>query len=155
MVFEGGVPSEVGNILKSIHNRRQCGIRYKKTGKKMMKLMVFLMGVGLAVQCAAYTNVIVVMADDFGFECVETYGGESYSTPRMNQLAIDGVKFDNAHSQPICTPSRVQIMTGKYNVRNYTKFATLDQSQDTFGHPFRAAGYATCVVGKWQLGGTS
>ncbi|VGO23148.1 Arylsulfatase [Pontiella sulfatireligans] len=119
-----------------------------------MKLWLFLMGIGLAIQCAAQPNVIVIMADDFGFECVETYGGESYSTPRMNQMAVDGVKFNHAHAQPICTPSRVQIMTGKYNVRNYTKFATLDQSQDTFGHPFRNAGYSTCVVGKWQLGGT-
>jgi arylsulfatase A len=46
-------------------------------------------------------------------------------------------------------------MTGKYNVRNYIRFATLDRSQDTFGHAFRNAGYRTAIVGKWQLGGTS
>ena len=53
----------------------------------------------------------------------------------------------------ICTPSRVQIMTGQYNVRNYTRFATFDQSQQTFGHAFKDAGYVTGIVGKWQLGG--
>ncbi|MDZ8119060.1 sulfatase-like hydrolase/transferase [Pontiella agarivorans] len=106
-----------------------------------------------AVWAEAYTNVIIVMADDFGYECVEDYGGESYSTPEMSEMALEGVRFEHAHSQPICTPSRVQIMSGKYNVRNYTKFATLDQSQDTFGNPFKNAGYETCIVGKWQLGG--
>ena len=44
-------------------------------------------------------------------------------------------------------------MTGQYNVRNYTRFATLDQSQFTFGHAFKNVGYKTCIVGKWQLGG--
>ena len=100
-------------------------------------------------------NVILIMADDLGQECIENYGGESYHTPRLSQLAQEGVWFSNAHSQPICTPSRVQIMTGKYNVRNYIRFATLDRSQDTFGHAFRNAGYNTAIVGKWQLGGTS
>ena len=100
-------------------------------------------------------NVILIMADDLGQECIENYGGESYHTPRLSQLAQEGVWFSNAHSQPICTPSRVQIMTGKYNVRNYIRFATLDRSQDTFGHAFRNAGYHTAIVGKWQLGGTS
>lgn len=100
-------------------------------------------------------NVILIMADDLGQECIENYGGESYHTPRLSQLAQEGVWFSNAHSQPICTPSRVQIMTGKYNVRNYIRFATLDRSQDTFGHAFRNAGYRTAIVGKWQLGGTS
>ena len=100
-------------------------------------------------------NVILIMADDLGQECIENYGGESYHTPRLSQMAQEGVWFSNAHSQPICTPSRVQIMTGKYNVRNYIRFATLDRSQDTFGHAFRNAGYNTAIVGKWQLGGTS
>ncbi|MEC8280162.1 MAG: sulfatase-like hydrolase/transferase, partial [Verrucomicrobiota bacterium] len=88
-------------------------------------------------------NVILIMADDLGQECIENYGGESYHTPRLSQLAQEGVWFSNAHSQPICTPSRVQIMTGKYNVRNYIRFATLDRSQDTFGHAFRNTGYHT------------
>ena len=100
-------------------------------------------------------NVILIMADDLGQECIENYGGESYHTRRLSQLAQEGVWFSNAHSQPICTPSRVQIMTGKYNVRNYIRFATLDRCQDTFGHAFRNAGYRTGIVGKWQLGGTS
>jgi len=124
-----------------------------------MRIILILTLSGLAWLTAAakdkQPNVILIMADDLGQECIENYGGESYHTPRLSQLAQEGVWFSNAHSQPICTPSRVQIMTGKYNVRNYIRFATLDRSQDTFGHAFRNAGYRTAIVGKWQLGGTS
>jgi arylsulfatase A len=100
-------------------------------------------------------NIILVMVDDFGHECVESYGGESYTTPQLNRMANEGVQFNHAHSQNICTPSRVQIMTGKYNVRNYTRFANLDHSEYTFGNAFQEAGYATCISGKWQLGGNA
>ena len=98
-------------------------------------------------------NVILIMADDLGYECIGAYGGTSYETPQIDRLAETGIRFANAHAQPICTPSRVQIMTGKYNVRNYVKFANLDPKETTFGHLFRDAGYKTCMVGKWQLGG--
>ena len=91
------------------------------------------------------------MVDDFGHECVESYGGTSYATPQLTRMATAGAQFNHAHAQNICTPSRVQIMTGQYNVRNYTRFATFDQSQRTFGHAFKDAGYVTGIVGKWQL----
>jgi arylsulfatase A len=97
-------------------------------------------------------NVVLIMADDFGYECVAANGG-GYATPHLDQLARNGVRFDRCYVQPLCTPTRVQLMTGQYNVRNYVKFGYLDPKQKTFAHWFRAAGYATCVVGKWQLQG--
>lgn len=108
---------------------------------------------GSAAVEARAPNVILIMADDLGYECIGAYGGTSYETPHIDQLAETGIRFENAHAQPICTPTRVQIMTGKYNVRNYVKFANLDPSQKTFGNLFKEAGYKTCMVGKWQLGG--
>ena len=107
----------------------------------------------LASSAADRPNVILIMVDDFGHECVESYGGTSYATPQLTRMATAGAQFNHAHAQNICTPSRVQIMTGQYNVRNYTRFATFDQSQRTFGHAFKDAGYVTGIVGKWQLGG--
>lgn len=92
------------------------------------------------------------MADDLGVETMSSYGGTSYHTPNLNRLAKNGMRFEHCYSQPICTPSRVQIMTGKYNVRNYTKFGVLPRSETTFANILKGKGYATCIAGKWQLG---
>ncbi len=97
------------------------------------------------------TNVILIMADDIGYECYGAYGGASYQTPVLDRLARQGMRFDHAYSQPLCTPSRVKIMTGLSNARNYASFSTLKQSERTFGHMMREAGYRTAIAGKWQL----
>ncbi len=97
-------------------------------------------------------NVVLIMADDLGYECLGANGGTSYKTPVLDQMAAEGVRFEHCYSQPICTPSRVKLMTGICNVRNYAVFGLLEQQQRTFAHSLRDAGYATCIVGKWQLG---
>ena len=66
-------------------------------------------------------NIVLIMADDMGFECVGANGSEHYRTPELDRLATGGMRFAHAYSQPICTPSRVQIMTGRYNFRNYVQ----------------------------------
>ena len=98
-------------------------------------------------------NIVLIMADDLGYECLSCNGSGTYKTPRLDELAKGGMRFLHCHSQPICTPSRVQIMTGIYNNRNYIRFGLLDPRATTFAHVLRRAGYATCVVGKWQLKG--
>jgi arylsulfatase A len=107
---------------------------------------------GLTFAAPTKTNVVFILIDDFGYECVTANGGESYRTPVMDKLAATGVRLEQAHAQPLCTPTRVALMTGLNNKRNYTRFGHLDPKQRTFGHFFKDAGYATCVVGKWQLG---
>ncbi len=97
-------------------------------------------------------NVVLIMVDDFGYECVTANGGESYQTPNVDRLAASGVRFENCHVQPLCTPTRAQLMTGRYNVRNYINFGTLLRSETTFGNLMQGAGYATGICGKWQLG---
>lgn len=97
-------------------------------------------------------NVILIMADDLGYETIGANGGSSYKTPAIDRLAANGMRFEHCYAQPLCTPTRVQLMTGIYNVRNYVRFGLLDKSQTTFAHLFQTAGYATCIVGKWQLG---
>ena len=98
------------------------------------------------------TNVVLIMADDMGYEALSSNGSESCNSPNLDKLASEGIRFTNCFSNPICTPSRVKIMTGQYNVRNYVKFGMLDRGQITFAHQLKAAGYATCIAGKWQLG---
>lgn len=98
-------------------------------------------------------NIILIMADDMGYECLSSNGALSYNTPVLDRLAMEGMRFTRCHSQPLCTPSRVKIMTGRYNFHNYLDFGYLDVNERTFGNVLKEAGYATVVAGKWQLNG--
>lgn len=102
-------------------------------------------------EAGSQPNIILIMADDLGVECLGSYGGLSYRTPHLDQLAKQGLQFNHAYAQPLCTNTRVQLMTGKYNNRNWLYFGTLKPEEKTFGHALQAAGYDTCLVGKWQL----
>jgi arylsulfatase A len=115
--------------------------------------LAFLCFQALAADQAARPNIVLIMADDLGYECIGANGGTSYPTPHLDALAAGGMRFEHCYSQPLCTPTRVQLMTGQYNVRNYVKFGLLDPGQTTFAHLLKQAGYATCIVGKWQLAG--
>ena len=98
-------------------------------------------------------NVILIMADDIGFECLSINGSTSYKTPVLDSLANKGINFTKAISQPLCTPSRVKIMTGKFNFKNYEYFTYLNPKEKSFGNLFKENGYKTAIVGKWQLNG--
>ncbi len=114
--------------------------------------LVCLQGLGSSAPGKRKPNIIVIMADDLGYECIGANGGTSYRTPVLDGMARSGIRFEHCYAQPLCTPSRVQIMTGIYNVRNYVKFGVLDREQSTFAHLLKRNGYATCIAGKWQLG---
>jgi arylsulfatase A-like enzyme len=98
-------------------------------------------------------NVILIMADDMGYECLGSYGTALYKTPVLDALAFGGIRFSNCISQPLCTPSRVKLMTGLFNYRNYDYFGHLNSEEYTFGNLMSEAGYTTCIAGKWQLNG--
>jgi len=97
-------------------------------------------------------NIVLIMADDMGYEALSVNGSESCKSPNLDKLADQGIRFTNCFANPLCTPSRAKIMTGQYNVRNYVNFGLLDREQTTFAHQMKAAGYKTCIAGKWQLG---
>ncbi|TWT83620.1 Arylsulfatase [Planctomycetes bacterium CA13] len=98
-------------------------------------------------------NIVLIMADDVSWEAFGCYGAEDYQTPCIDELAEKGIRFEHCYSTPICTPSRVMLMTGKYNFRNYTHFGYLNPNEKTFGNLLQEAGYKTAVAGKWQLNG--
>ena len=100
----------------------------------------------------AKPNIVLILADDLGYETIGANGGISYQTPHIDKLAASGMRFQKCYAQPLCTPTRVQLLTGLYNVRNYTNFGSLDRAQTTFAQRLKAAGYATGIFGKWQLG---
>lgn len=96
-------------------------------------------------------KIILIMADDIGLEGLGCYGGSDYQTPRLDQLAAEGIRFTHAYSQPLCSPTRLEIMTGKDNHRNWKYFGILPPEEKTFGHMMQSFGYRTCIAGKWQL----
>ena len=109
--------------------------------------------------CAKQPNVIVIMADDLGAEGLACYGSEIYTTPNLDRMASQGVLFRNAYTTPLCTPTRVMLMSGLYPNRtgfraliSKDKGVRMPASIKTFGHYFQDAGYATAIAGKWQLG---
>ncbi len=97
-------------------------------------------------------NIIMLLADDIGYEIPTYSGGESYQTPNLDSLARKGMQFTHCFATPDCCPSRVELLTGKYGVRNYIDWSVFDPTQKTFVNYLKDAGYATCVAGKWQLG---
>ena len=118
-------------------------------------LLIFtIIGIAEARPVGEKPNIILVMADDVGWECFGCYGAEDYETPTLDRLAAEGLRFTHCYSTPICTPSRVKLMTGQYNFRNYTHFGYLNPKDRTFGHMLKDAGYKTAIAGKWQLNGT-
>ncbi len=99
-------------------------------------------------------NILFIFADDVGQEVLECYGGQSYPTPHLNELSRTGMKFDQAFSMPVCHPSRLTLMSGRYPFRHgqvgwgdYPKAA----EDDTFSRFLQNAGYTTGIAGKWQL----
>ena len=100
---------------------------------------------------AQNTNVLMIMADDVGFECFGSYGSKEYLTPRLDALARGGIQFNQCHSTPLCTPSRVNLLSGKSNVFNYEDFGIYPKGEATFANYFKSHGYATGIAGKWQL----
>jgi len=104
-------------------------------------------------------NVLLIVADDLGLECLGAYGGTTFSTPNVDRLATGGLRFTNAFATPACAPSRAELLTGRYPFRtgwidNAGPLSppSLAPSEPTFARTLQAAGYATAMAGKWQLG---
>lgn len=66
-------------------------------------------------------------------------------------LTAGGIRFTHCYSMPVCSPSRVKIMTGRYGSRTTEKWGYIPPTEKTFGHVLAKAGYATAIAGKWQM----
>ena len=98
-------------------------------------------------------NIVLILADDVGQECLGCYGGESYKTSNLDHLAANGIRFRHCYSMPMCHPTRLTLLTGKYPYRFNAPWGSFPKSAEstTFASLLSDAGYATAVVGKWQL----
>ena len=101
-------------------------------------------------------NILLIMADDVGSDAIGCYGGESYPTPHIDALASGGMRFLHAYAMPVCHPSRICLMTGRYPFRFGAaglKWGDFPRAAEgtSIGNRLQQAGYATAVAGKWQL----
>ena len=88
----------------------------------MRFLLAFVSFLAVLNSCVATAeskpNIVYILLDDAGYGDISCYGQKLFETPHIDKLAAEGLRFTNAYAQPLCTPTRVQIMTGKYNHRN-------------------------------------
>jgi arylsulfatase A-like enzyme len=104
-------------------------------------------------------NIVVVLADDLGWKDVLWHGSE-IPTPNLDRLAQAGAQLDFFYVQPVCSPTRAALMTGRYPMRHGLQVGVvrpwaqygLPLDEQTLAQGLKSAGYATAIVGKWHLG---
>ena len=134
--------------------------------KKLLKGCVFavamlLLGVFTSAHAAeAKPNIVCIVADDLGWKDVGFNGCTDIQTPNLDQLAATGAKFSQFYAQPMCTPTRAALMTGRYPFRYGLQTIVipgpagygLATNEWLLPQALKDAGYNTAIIGKWHLG---
>ncbi len=105
-------------------------------------------------------NIVVIYTDDQGYADVGCFGAKGFTTPHLDGMAAEGMRFTNFHvSQAVCSASRVSLLTGCYANRVGIRGALgpgskvgLNSGEETIAEMLKKKGYATGIFGKWHLG---
>ena len=102
-------------------------------------------------------NVIIILTDDQGWGDLSVHGNTNISTPNIDELSASGASLDNFYVCAVCSPTRAELLTGRYNFRGGVQSTggggeRLDVDETTIAEVFRAAGYRTAAYGKWHNG---
>lgn len=128
-----------------------------------MKKVIYIFILGVLVSCQAVTenesrpNVILILTDDQGWGDLSVNGNQDLSTPNIDQLAFDGVRFDRFYVSPVCSPTRAEILTGRHHVRTGVYDVSkggerIDLDEELISEVFKNNGYKTAAYGKWHNG---
>ena len=105
-------------------------------------------------------NILLILSDDQGYGDLAVYGNQDVRTPHLDRLAQQSVLFRNFHAQPVCSPTRAELMTGRnfleagvWGVHGGRDYLHLDQR--TIANELNDSGYDTAMLGKWHLGKTA
>ncbi|MEM9235614.1 MAG: sulfatase-like hydrolase/transferase [Verrucomicrobiota bacterium] len=133
--------------------------------KHLILSFLVLLGIGLFSSGEARPpNVVLILLNDVSHYSVTAYGAEKitcddprgsfenvpFATPRMDSLAMEGARCDWAFTYPLCEPTRIALMSGKNNRRNFLQPKAQHASDITFGDLFQRASYSTALAGKWK-----
>ena len=133
------------------------------TRRALLGGMGLALGAGLLprrVQAERPPNFVVIFCDDLGYGDLGCYGAEKIKTPRLDAMAAEGMRFTDFYcAAPVCSPSRVALLTGRYPIRSGITRVLFPQSKDgldagdlTIAEALKGLGYATGCIGKWHLG---
>lgn len=117
------------------------------------------------------SNVLFILVDDMGWSDASCYGRQVWDTPNIDRLAEQGCRFTSVYAQPLCSPTRSSLLTGKHSTRlgitdwipgfpnsesSNLKFVEqkkkVDLEEYTLAEAFRDEGYSTGIIGKWHIG---
>ena len=132
--------------------------------KNWLPYSLFLLaGTALSFTCSAAQvrpNILILLADDLGYADVGFTCGKDIKTPNIDTLAAQGARLDDFYVQPVCSPTRASLMTGRYPMRYGLQVGVI-RPWDNRGLPLderilpqalKTVGYTTAIVGKWHLG---
>lgn len=120
-------------------------------------LLFLLVSLGTNGQKSNNPNVIIILSDDQGWGDLSLNGNTNLSTPHIDNLANTGILFENYYVNPVCSPTRAELLTGRYHPRGGVYSTSeggerLDLDETTLADVFKKAGYKTAAYGKWHSG---